>query len=167
MSRMISYIIEKLGATVVLVPHVFGPGENDDRIIARKISCRVPYKHNLKLITGEYTPEELKGIIGQFDLFVSTRMHPLIHAISMGTPTIGIDYTFKTKELMKRVGQERRAFHIMNLDYNELISKIDETYSAKDEIRETQKIESKVMQKYALSNAKLIKDLIRMEQNLS
>ena len=163
MSRIVSYMIERLDATVVLVPHVFGPRENDDRIIAGKISHRVPHKHNLKSITNEYTPEELKGIIGQFDLFISTRMHPLIHAISMCTPVIGIDYTFKTGELMKRVGQERRACHIRNLDYNELISKIDATYSARDKVRETLRIKSKVMQKYAFSNAKLIKSFIRMD----
>lgn len=156
MADMISYLIEKLYATVVLVPHVFGPRHNDDRVMARKIFSEVKYKRNLKLISREYTPEEVKKIIGQFDLFISTRMHPLIHAISMCTPVIGIDYTFKTRELMKRVGQRQAACHIRNLDFDELVCKIDTVYSARDQIRKSLKAKSKMMEKYALLNFRSI-----------
>ena len=155
MSQVISYVIKKLNATVVLVPHVFARN-NDDRIICKKIYRRVKCKSKLCLITNEYTPEELKGIIGQFDLFISSRMHPVIHAISMCTPVIGIDYTFKVEELMRRVSQERGVCHITNLDYKELSSKIDAIYFAREKITETLRLKSKVMQNYAYSNAKLI-----------
>lgn len=162
MSQVILYLIKKLNATVVLVPHVFDPN-NDDRVIAKEILRRVSargYGHQLKLITGEYTPEELKGIIGMFDLFISTRMHPLIHAVSTCTPAIGIDYTFKTKELMRRVDQEEATCKIDIMDYDELISKIDAAYSSIDEIREKLKIKSKEMRDCAMFSFEQILTLL-------
>ncbi len=159
MSKITKYVIEEFDAEVVLFPHVFGPRRNDDRIIGKKIFERVGYEHKLKLIMNEYKPEELKGIIGQFDLLISTRMHPVIHAISMHTPVVGVDYTFKMKELMKAVAQQQYLCNIATLDYNKLKSRIDHAYNARDKIRNTLKTKSKVLQERALLNAKLIMDL--------
>lgn len=151
-----------MNATVVLVPHVFARN-NDDRVISKKIYERVRYKRRVKLISNKYNPEELKGLIGQFELLISSRMHPIIHAISMCTPVIGIDYNFKVEELMRRIGLESGVCHIVNWNYADLISKTNDMYSAREKIRKILITESKVMQNYALSNAKLIMNYLESE----
>ena len=118
------------------------------------------HKYKTKLILSEYTPEELKGIIGQFDLFVSTRMHPLIHAISMHVPAVAVDYTFKVMELMRMVGQDRQVCHIRAVNFNELVLKIDATYSARNKIKRDLITRVKVMQKRAMLNGKLLRAFV-------
>lgn len=161
-SKIIIYIVEELNATVILVPHVFERRtKNDDRIINRKIRQRIGHNGNIKFITREYEPEELKGIIGQLDLLVSTRMHPMIHAISMHTPVVGIDYTFKATELMKRAGQQEYVCHVTTVTSKELESRIDKAYRNRDKIRKTLSTKSKILKKHASLNAKLIADLFQ------
>lgn len=156
-SKIAIYAVEELNATVILLPHVFEwRTKNDDRIINERILQRVGHKKKIKQITQEYGPEELRAIIGRLDLLVSTRMHPIIHAISMHTPVVGIDYTFKTTELMKRVDQQQYVCQIATVDYDELKSKICNAYNNRNKIRQILKEKSKIMRKQAFLNAKLI-----------
>ena len=155
-SRITDYIIEKLDATVVLIPHVFGPGDEDDRKIARKVYQKVKCKSNTKLIKNEYSPGEMKAIIGQFDLLIATRMHPLIVGTSMHVPSIGIYYSFKVPQMMKRLGQKGRVCPIRALDES-IYRLIDTTYSNKDKIRTDLASKIKILQKYSLRNAELLK----------
>jgi len=166
MSQIVDYLIEKLGATVILVPHTFYPRGQDDRTIARKIFSKVTREDKVRLITGEKTPEELKGIIGQLDLFITTRQHPLIHSTSMHVPTIAIDYTFRMQELMRRLGQESLVCDIKAVDYNKLTSKINAAYSTKDRIKKDLMYKTKILQNYAAKNANLLKALLSKEKDL-
>ena len=166
MSQIVDYLIEKLGATVLFVPHTFNPRGQDDRTIAKEILSKVTRKDKVKLITTDRTPEELKGIIGQLNLFITTRQHPLIHSTSMHVPTIAIDYTFRMQELMRRLGQENLICDIKTLDYNRLTSKINAAYSTEDRIKKDLIYKTKILQKYAAKNANLIKALLSKEKNL-
>ena len=159
MKKTAEYAIETLDATIVLLPHVFAPRGLDDRIIGEKILQLVKHKSKIKLITQEYEAGELKGIIGQLDLLISSRMHPIIHAISMHTPVVGIDYTFKATELMKRVNLQEYLCHIDSVDYGELKSKIEKAYHNRQKIREILKTKSEMLEKRAFFNVKLIMDL--------
>ena len=159
MGKTVDYLTEKLNATVLLLSHVFGPTSYDDRIIGERVLQRVRNKERIKLIRREYEAEELKGIIGQLDLLISTRMHPIIHAISMHTPVVGIGYTFKVSELMKRVDQQKYVCHITTLTYHELKSKIDNAFYNREKIRKTLKTKSEMLEDQAFLNAKLITDL--------
>ena len=159
MRQVIDYLTDKLDATLVLVPHVFLRGY-DDRTINEDIYQNVKRTHMVKLMTDEYTPEELKGIIGQFDLFISSRTHPIIHALSMQVPVIGIDYTSKAKAIMKMFGQEEWAFDIKALDFDSLVSKISALYSIKDKIRGDLAFRIKTVQEYTMLNVKLVKVLV-------
>ena len=141
---------------------VFGPKtENDDRAINRVVYQKVANKTRVKLLHNEYTPEELKGIIGQFDLFISGRMHPLIHAICMSVPSIGIDYDHKIRALMNMLGQEKYVCHVKTLSFDELKLKINDAYSAKDFIADQLKPKVKIMKRKAKLNAVLVKALLK------
>jgi polysaccharide pyruvyl transferase WcaK-like protein len=162
--RMIRHIIEELEADVVLIPHVFATG-NDDRTVCKQIQQKINRKDKLFMINHEYSPEEFKGIIGQVDFLISFRMHPVIHSISMGTPVIAIDYTFKASELMRRINQENLVCHITSIEYKELISKIEAAYSNRVEIAKKMRIQSKVMQKHAYSNAVIMMEHLKKTKN--
>jgi len=158
MSKVINHLIEKLNVTVILIPHVYGPGENDDRIIAKKIYrfMSASTRKKVKIITAEYTPEVLKGIIGQLDFFIAARMHSLIHAISMCIPSVGIDYTFKIKALMSTAGQEKWVCDI-ETNYDELVSKIYNAFLLRNEIKKELILTTRIIKNRATSSAELLK----------
>jgi polysaccharide pyruvyl transferase WcaK-like protein len=74
LAKVIDNLIENLNVSIIMVPHVYTT-ELDDRVAINKIFREVKNKSKVKIIKNEYTPQELKGIIGLCDLFIGTRMH--------------------------------------------------------------------------------------------
>lgn len=167
-AQVVDYLVETLNATVVFVPHVIGPGKSDDRIVAQKIYQIIKHKQKVISINNEYTPEELKGVIGQCDLFVGARMHATIASTSMLVPTIAIAYSHKTHGIIgKMLGQEKYVLDIKELNYDTLISKINGAWNNKEEIKRDLKSKMKVIKERALLNGKLVKDLLHSLKKIS
>ena len=161
MVQVVGYLTDVLDATVVFVPHVVGPGkEHDDRVIGADVLARVKNKQKVVLITREYTPEELKGIIGQCDLFIGARMHANIAATSMHVPTIGIGYSYKFNGIMEMVGLEDYICDIRSLKFEELIPKINDAWANREEIKRELKSKIEILQEQTLLNCKLVKDIL-------
>jgi len=161
MKEVVDYVASKLNATVVLLVHVSSPPTSTDydKLLNRDVYQLVKYKTKVKLINNEYTCQELKGIIGQFDLLISSRMHPIIHALSMYVPVVGIGYTYKAKGIMKMVGLDRFVCDLKTLNVCELTSKIGVSYSSRDKIRRDLRFRMRVIRERAMLNAKLLKDV--------
>lgn len=161
MSKVVDYLIENLNATVIFVPHVIEPWGNDDRTVADDIINLVKNKNKCLSIKEEYTVEEIKGIIGECNLFIGARMHATVASTSMFVPTIAIAYSHKTHGIIgKMLEQERYVLDIKNLDYDTLISKIDDAWNNREKIKKN--LESKMdnIKGHALLNAKLVRDLV-------
>lgn len=159
-AKIVDYLVDTFNTTVVFVPHVIGWGDNDDRIEAANIYKLIKSKNKIILIEEEYTPQELKGIIGQCDLFIGERMHANIAALSQCVPTIAIAYSPKFRGIMEMLGQERYVIDIKNLSYDKAISKINDAWGNREEIKKELEQKVPVMKKKALFNGKLIKDLL-------
>lgn len=165
MAQVVDYLTDRLNATVVFVPHVIGPGNNDDRIVAKKICQIVKSKHRVISITNEYTPEELKGIIGECDLFIGARMHATIASTSMHVPTIGIAYSHKMYGIIgEMLGHEKYICDIKTLDFDTLTSIIDDIWSNREKIKNELIPKVKVAEELALLNGKLVNDLLESSQ---
>ena len=161
MTQIVDYLTDKLNATVVFVPHVIA-SRGDDRIVAEKIYQKVRDKNKVISITNEYTPEELRGIIGKCDLFIGARMHANISAISTCVPTVAIAYSHKTCGIMRMLGQEKYVCDIKTIisDNNEIISKINSAWNDREKIRKDLETKIKVVKERALLSAKLVKELL-------
>lgn len=162
MSKVINYLVETLNATIVFVPHVIGLGEdNDDRTVADDICKSIKNKDKIISIKEEYTPEELKGIIGQCDLFIGARMHATIASTSMHVPTVAIAYSDKTQGIIgKMLEQERYVLDIKDLSYDKLILKIYNAWMNRDEIKKNLEIKIPEIKEKAMLNGKLIKEVV-------
>jgi polysaccharide pyruvyl transferase WcaK-like protein len=135
MAKVIDDLIENLNATIIMIPHVYSY-DNDDRIAINIIYNLVKYKYKLKLIKNEYSPEELKGIIGLCDLFIGARMHATIASTSMLVPTVGIAYSHKMYGIIgEMLGQKKYIIDIKELDYEGLMLKINDAWKNKDKIK--------------------------------
>lgn len=162
MAQMVDYLIEELSATMIFIPQVIGPTQkSDDRIAAKDIYQMAKNKDKIKLITNEYTPEELRSITGQFDLFIGARTHSVISAAMMCTPFVAIEYeSFKTRGIIgKMLGCEEFVYDIRTLDFDTLIAKINDAWLNREKIKEELKFKTEGMEERALLNGKLVGEL--------
>ncbi len=157
MCRITEYLTIKLQATVIFIPHVFGPTkEEDGRETAYEIYQRLKSKKHVFIIKNEYLAEEMKAIFGQLDLMISTRMHPMIHSIAMGVPTVGIYYSFKVPELMKRVGQEQYVIAINKLN-NDIFTIINKAYVQREQIQKELLQRVPALRRYSARNIQILR----------
>jgi polysaccharide pyruvyl transferase WcaK-like protein len=158
-AKVIDNLQKELNAIVILIPHVLIPNE-DDRIVLERLYKYLKKKHEIKLIYGDYSPEELRGLIGQCDLLITSRFHPLIHAVSMGVPSIAIAYSHKIPSFMRELGLEKYAYMVSDLTFDMLMAGIKDIWKKRESIRKRLKLNIKELQKRAFLNAWLIADLL-------
>jgi len=96
------------GYRIVFFPQVIGP-DTDDREISREIAGDID---GAVALLEDYDVPLLKELIGNCDVFVGTRMHSNIFALSKGVPTAAIAYRHKTTGIMRMFGQEDRVAEI-------------------------------------------------------
>ena len=159
-TRTTQWLISNMKATVVFFPEVIYPPKGDDRIVSNEVASRIENNQNIRVLTKDYSPQELKGMIGQMDLFIGTRMHSNIFALSMGIPTIAISYENKTDGIMKMLGMSGYVLDIADLMLDDMISAIKMAVSNRNSIK--QELERKIpeIENLALHNAKLVKTFL-------
>ena len=162
LAEVINDLTGRLDATVIFIPHCIGfAKELDDRIVAADIFQLCKNKDKVKVITNEYGAAELKGLIGQFDLFIGERIHSVVNAMSMCVPSIAMSYsTDQRLGIIKMVGQENAICYVEGLDANTLISKIDEIWSEREKIKSDLKSKIEIIKERAMLNGKLLKELL-------
>ena len=156
MIRVVDYVIERLDATVILIHHTA-----EDAPVAKKMLQMVKQKHKVKLIAGEYFPDELKGVISRCDMFVGCRMHSCIASSSMCVPTVTIIPVSEHKALgiMQMLNQAERVVNPY-APLHVLFSKIELCWSGRWKIREELEKRVSVAQELALLNAKLLSEVL-------
>jgi polysaccharide pyruvyl transferase WcaK-like protein len=160
MAKVIDNLVENLEATIIMIPHVYTPNV-DDRIAINLIFHKVKNKSKVKIVKNEYTPQELKGIIGQCDLFIGARMHATIASTSMLVPTVGIAYSHKMHGIIgEMLGQRKYILDIKELNYENLISTIKDAWGNREKIRKQLEIKIPKVKEKAMLNGKLVKELL-------
>jgi colanic acid/amylovoran biosynthesis protein len=91
------------GGVVLFFPQVCGPSqEQDDRVAARRVAALLAgLGHGVFVLEQQPPPAVLKSAIGLADLFIGTRMHSNLFALSQGVPCLSIAYQFKTQGIMR------------------------------------------------------------------
>lgn len=119
-------------AQILIIPHVFGPGENyDDRRAADALATLLePSLHPL-VVQEALTPSQLKGLIGCCDLFIGMRMHSVIGAVSQAVPTIALTYSPKFHGLMDRLGLRRFTLDCNRFSADDLCRLAHELWSTR------------------------------------
>ena len=117
-------------------------------------------KDKIRLIDNEYSPEELKGVIGQCDLFIGARMHANIAATSMCVPTLAIAYSHKSYGIMRMLGMEKYVLDFRTMTFDEMTARIDDLWVNREKIRTELVSNVKTVKERALYNGELVKALL-------
>ena len=103
MAELADRVIERYGVTAVFVPTnypVHGCREDD---VATSLEVIAQMRHNERaaLVRRLPSPGELKVLLGQCEVNVTTRMHACILSTSAGAPTMSVNYLFKLRGYME------------------------------------------------------------------
>jgi colanic acid/amylovoran biosynthesis protein len=163
MAETLDRLVE-MGLQPVIISHVTGPGERrDDRLEAVRIASLAKSSSKIITLLGDYTPEEIKGVISRMDVFVGVRMHSCIAGLSMGVPTISIAYGPKAFGIMGLAGQESRTIDIREVTADKLFALVKETWQNSEAVRQSLAAEMPKVLALANRNVDIIKDLVKVD----
>ncbi|SFG51850.1 colanic acid/amylovoran biosynthesis protein [Priestia megaterium] len=141
MQKVILHFEEKYNAKLLLMPQVLGPNDfNDDRIISREILDGINSKSS-QLINYDFNPRELKYFYSKLDMFIGTRMHSNIFALSSYVPTVAINYEHKTRGIMELLELEDYVLEINHITPDDLISVAEQCWRNRENLKEKLKKE--------------------------
>ncbi len=138
--ELIGALLREHPGELWLVPHTYGPPESveSDPEACRRVRAALPeaLRRRVRLVAGEYDCHELKGIIGQCDFFVGSRMHACIAALSQGVPCVGVAYSMKFKGVFETVGMEEWVVDGREVSTGPAVARVLERYRQRDRVRE-------------------------------
>jgi colanic acid/amylovoran biosynthesis protein len=164
----IKYLLDDVKAYIILIPHVYRTNQRTgkhiqgpDYAILQHLYHLVDgdkYKGRISLIKGTYSPFEIKGVIGQLDLFITGRLHAGISALSQAVPTVLLAYGRKHYGVAKLLGQEK--YVCGGKDPEETTSIVRDAWENKEEIKRALQRKLIEVRQLAKLNARLVKDIV-------
>lgn len=129
--------LQRHDGAAILFPQVCGPSAaEDDRPPSRRIAARLRRMGlPAALIDVEMTPDQLQVAYGQMDIFVGTRLHSNIFAMTMGTPVLAIAYQYKTQGVMRMLGLSDAVLDIEQVDAATLSAAIEQLWRDRARLR--------------------------------
>ncbi len=166
MKDIIGLIIKEKKASVLLVPHVFGAGEENDAVACEKVhdELKPVYGDRISLLRGSLNQNEIKFVIGQCDFFIGARMHACIAALSQNIPAVSIAYSSKFKGVLNTIGAEALAADPRTMESKEILKLISAAYENRGLLREQL---SRKMPEVRESVYSLVREICLMSLNVN
>lgn len=113
-AQTIRFFVNEYQGKAILFSQVRGPSKiEDDFIPAERVKNMLDdLGSQVVLIEQELSPETLKAAYGQVDLFIGSRLHSNIFALSEDVPAIMIQYQYKTRGIAQMLDLERWVIEI-------------------------------------------------------
>jgi len=161
MAKYINAIIEEMKVKVILVPHVAHYDEREDsRDTQRRIYQNLKNRSEVMVINGNYSSQELKGIISMCDMFIGSYMHACIAALSSGVPTIVLGWAHKYKGIMSLVGLDEFVFDYKSMSTEQLLEATFKQWKNRDNVRKYLSAKAEQARESALQAAEVVKQVI-------
>lgn len=152
-------LANSLNCYVFLVPTATRPNDHD---VCEEVKDRMANNSKRVIICGDGTDLFLaRQAISMCDLFIATRLHPLIFATSAGIPSVAISYTPKVAGYMQMIEQEDLVCEIDNVDEEAILKMCQKIWQRREaEKKHLQRIIAKLRKK-AERNIELLHELIK------
>lgn len=135
---LIELLAEKKGASILLIPHVWGRDMESDTGACEQLyeELKNKYPGRLGLLRGQYNQHEIKYVIGKCDFLIGARMHACIAAVSQRIPAVCIAYSDKFIGVMSAIGVDSIVADARKLNEQELLKLIENSLDHRTKIRE-------------------------------
>jgi len=125
-------------ARVLLVPHVYGEGDGSesDAVACERIFAdfKTEYPGRIAVLRGEYSPTEVRYLIGRCGFFVGSRMHACIAAVSQCIPAVSIAYSDKFVGVMRPAGADALVADARTCGTAEMLKIIQQAFERRAEL---------------------------------
>lgn len=109
---------------------------DDDRVMARAILSRMRQASSASVISGQYTPPELMGIIAQCAFLLGSRLHSTVFAAAAGVPFAAVAYDPKLLGIAESFQMSRYAHDMVGLKPGLLLDTLREAWEEREAIRQ-------------------------------
>ncbi len=139
----IEYLVQEKNALVHIFPQVISNnshlGHSDVRISREieNICAEMGYGEKVTYHYGDFNPMQLKNMYSKMDIFIGTRLHSVIFALSSNVPSINIAYHgTKSQGILKSLnGFKENVISIDEINTEVLKNRIDELLINKFNLR--------------------------------
>jgi polysaccharide pyruvyl transferase WcaK-like protein len=133
--RLGSAFLENTNCRLLLVPHVFPPSPQGDFPSCERLKEKLvaSFPNRIHLLHGTYDQNEIKGVIGDCDFFMGSRMHACIAAVSQGIPTIGLAYSRKFRGVFESAGVGDMVVDLTEKTADEAVSACLDLFARREE----------------------------------
>lgn len=105
---LIDHITGQLDRPVFLVAHSArahtDKTHNNDLPLCREVFARVQHPERVLFVDQELGSQELRYLIGQCDVFVTSRFHAMVSSLATGVPTLVLGWSHKYGEVLDMFG---------------------------------------------------------------
>ena len=130
------FFLQTYGGRVILFSQVFGPYQSsDDRPPAQRVASYLRDLKAVSFISAPVPPDLLKALYGLTTLFIGSRTHSCIFALSQGVPTLAIGYQHKTRGIAQMAGIERWVIDIEDINEEKLVGRVAALWEEREAIR--------------------------------
>jgi polysaccharide pyruvyl transferase WcaK-like protein len=135
-AALIRHITTSLQSRVLIVPNeLHHRKDRDDQAIADRIAGLVGGANTSVIDARQLTGPELKAVVAQCDVVVSSRYHTLVASLSIGVPCMAVGWHHKYEELFKLFGLEEWVFDHRECRVEQLLLKFNDLWDRRDALR--------------------------------
>lgn len=129
MRSVARHLLGVSGTFLLIIPHVFGEGRNAESDVGAGYTLyrmvREEFPGRVWAVQNSYGHREIKHLIGTCGMFIGSRMHACIAALSQGVPTVGLAYSDKFRGVFESLGLESLVADLRTMEEREVIALID------------------------------------------
>lgn len=139
LAATIERFVREMQGSVVIFSQVCGPkAADDDRVPARRIKQHqaiAKVASRVVVVDDILPPSVLRAAYAQMDIFIGSRLHSNIFALSEGVPVLAIAYQMKTWGVMQMLGLQEWVVDIASVDEDNLDDLCSQLWSVRQRLR--------------------------------
>jgi colanic acid/amylovoran biosynthesis protein len=125
------------GGRALLFAQVGGPAKaEDDRVPALRVKEQLSALADSVVVAPAHVPaEQLKAAYGLMDIFMGSRLHSNIFALSEGVPAVTIQYQYKTRGVLRMLDLEQWVIDIEAVTAPDLSACLERLWQQRHTVR--------------------------------
>ncbi len=152
-SRAVDKLSEKFSCKILLIPMHYP----DDLIVSRRIKNTI--KNSVYIVSGEYSPRVLMGMLGKMNILIAMRLHAVIMSSVLAVPSVPLAYDPKIANISEQLGLKYLSLEEINED--NLYDMARNLLGNHEKISSLLTEKTEILKIKALRNAEIVKEILR------
>ncbi len=165
----INWLVEDKGYKVAIIPHSVRPNttktHNNDLPLSKNLYEEIKDKEKVLLIDEELNSQALRYLIGKCKLYVASRFHSMVSALTMKVPTVVIGWSHKYREVLDMFGVKRFALASTDLELAKIQQLFEKLEANQEEVRNLLNDNFPKIRKLSEKHVQWISEVIEGESN--